>query len=218
MAAVERALTAAGIVVHSALTAAVALRRASETSPDVVILDMTLPDGDGADVCRRIRELPAIGDVPILVLSGTSDISVKLLMFALGVDDYVVKPCEPSELVARVRALMRRRDGRRTTRRVGPLRVALATGDAWLHDSPLALTTGERSVLIQLARTFPGVTPRATLDNVPWRAGEPGSNVTEVLVGRLRRKMVDAGGGVEIRAVRGAGYVLWPTTLSGVKA
>ena len=211
------ALKAAGIVVHTAKTAAAALRSASETSPDVVILDLTLADGDGAEICRKIRDLPTTGDVPIIVLSGTSAIATKLLMFAMGVDDYVVKPCEPMELVARVRALLRRRGDRRLVRRVGPLRVALATGDAWVEDTPLELTTGERSILIQLARAFPGVTARGTLDNVPWRAGQPSSNVTEVLVGRLRHKIDEAGGGVEIRSVRRAGYVLRPTDASEAK-
>jgi DNA-binding response OmpR family regulator len=190
----------------------------SETSPDVVLLDLGLPDGDGADVCRAIRNMPVIGDVPILVLSGSSAMSTKLLLFALGADDYVLKPCEPMELVARVHALLRRRGEQRVMRRVGPLRVALATGDAWLAERPLELTTGERSVLVQLARAFPGVTSRATLDNVPWRSGEAGSNVTEVLVGRLRRKISAAGGGVEIRAVRRSGYVLRPESAIGAKA
>jgi two-component system OmpR family response regulator len=98
-------------------------------------------------------------------------------------------------------------------RRVGPLRVLLATGDAWLGERPLELTTGERSVLVQLARAYPGVTPRAILDTVPWRVGEAGSNVTEVLVARLRRKIVAAGGGVGIHAIRRSGYVLRQTTV-----
>lgn len=183
-----------------------------------MLLDLNLPDGDGADVCQRIRELPSSGDVPILVLSGTSAMSTKLLMFALGVDDYVVKPCEPVELLARVRVLLRRRGERRLMRRVGPLRVALATGDAWLQETPLDLTTGERSILVQLARAFPGVTARGALDRVPWRAGEVGSNVTEVLVGRLRRKIGAAGGGVEIHSVRRAGYVLRTGDADAVKA
>jgi DNA-binding response OmpR family regulator len=210
---VRRYLSRAGFVVHTTGNAADGLRQALDSTPDVVILDLTLPDGDGSELCRKIRELPTNGDVPVLVLSGTSDISTKLLLFALGADDYVVKPCDPMELVARVHALLRRRGEQRQTRRVGPLRVTLATGDAWLSERPLELTTGERSVLVQLARAFPGVTPRETLDNVPWRAGEAGSNVTEVLVGRLRRKIGAAGGGVEIRAVRRAGYVLRPVSV-----
>ena len=208
----------AGFVVHTAATATDALRRVAETAPDVVILDLALRDGAGTDVCRRIRELPAIGDVPILVQSETADISTKLLLFALGADDFMVKPCDPMELLARVHALLRRRGEQRVMRRVGPLRVALATGDAWLEETPLELTTGERTVLVQLVRAYPGVTSREALDRVPWRSGEPGSNVTEVLVGRLRRKIGAAGGGIEIRAVRRAGYVLRTSAVAAVTA
>ncbi len=206
----RRHLTRAGFLVHEAASVTDAMRRARETSPDIVILDLGLSDGDGAEVCRRIRDMPTIGDAPILVLTARDEVTTKVMLFALGADDYVVKPCEPIELVARVHALLRRRSEQRITRRVGPLRVALATGDAWLDDTQLDLTQGERTVLVQLARSYPALAPRAALDRVPWREGQASSNVTEVLVGRLRQKLGAAGGGVEIRAVRRAGYVLRP--------
>lgn len=206
-----RHLGRAGFVVHEAATVREAVRKASATAPGIVILDLGLADGDGADVCRRIRDMPAIGDVPVLVLTARDELATKLMLFALGADDYVVKPVEPVELIARVQALLRRRGDQRVVRRVGPLRVAIATGDAWIDDRELDLTTGERSVLVQLARAYPSLTPRAALDHAPWRqGGEVTSNVTEVLVGRLRQKIAQAGGGVEIRAVRRAGYVLRP--------
>jgi DNA-binding response OmpR family regulator len=211
-----RHLTRAGFAVKEAASIADAMRRARETSPDILILDLGLSDGDGAEVCRRVREMPSIGDVPILVLTARDEVTTKVMLFALGADDYVVKPIEPVELVARVHALMRRRQDQRVTRRVGPLRVALATGDAWIEERQLELTTGERSVLVQLARSYPALTPRAALDHVPWREGEVSSNVTEVLVGRLRQKIAAAGGGVEIRVVRRAGYVLRPIATVGV--
>jgi len=205
----RRNLTRAGFVVYDAATEDDALRRVMETSPDIVLLDLGLGTGEGSAVCTRIRELPANGDVPILVLTARDDVNAKVLLFALGADDYVVKPCEPVELVARMQALLRRGGGeQRVTRRIGPLRVALATGDAWVGQQQLELTTGERSVLVQLARAYPALTPRAALDRLPWRDREASSNVTEVLVARLRHKISAAGGGVEIHAVRRAGYVL----------
>jgi DNA-binding response OmpR family regulator len=206
----RRHLVRAGFVVQEATSVAEAIRSASQTSPDIVILDLALSDGDGAEVCRRIRDMPTIGDAPILVLTARDEVKTKVMLFALGADDYVVKPCEPVELIARVRALLRRRPDQRVTRRIGRMRVALATGDAWLDETQLDLTQGERSVLVQLARSYPALTPRAALDRVPWREGEAASNVTEVLVGRLRQKIAGAGGGVEIRVVRRAGYVLRP--------
>jgi DNA-binding response OmpR family regulator len=103
---------------------------------------------------------------------------------------------------------MRRGADRRTLRRIGPLRVALSTGDAWLAERQLDLTNGERSVLVELARAYPGLTARTALDRRPDQEHEVTSNVTEVLVARLRRKIALAGGGVEIHAVRRSGYVL----------
>ncbi len=208
----RRHLVRGGFIVYAASSAAEALRRVVETAPSVIILDLGLGDADGSTVCTRIRQLPSTGDVPILVLTARDDVNTKVLLFALGADDYVVKPCEPAELIARVHALLRRGSEQRLVRRIGPLRVALATGDAWLGEEQLDLTGGERSVIVQLARSFPALTPRHALDRLPWRGREATSNVTEVLVGRLRGKLSAAGGGVEIRAVRRAGYVLRANT------
>jgi len=205
----RRHLTRAGFVVHDAGDEREAVRRVGEVAPDVVILDLELDHG-GADACRGIRELASGGDVPLLVLSPTQDVTTKLAAFELGADDVVLNTCDPSELVARVRAILRRGSDRRTVRRIGPLRIALATGDAWLAEHQLELTNGERAVLVELARTYPGLTARTALDRRPDHEHEVSSNVTEVLVTRLRRKIAAAGGGVEINAVRRSGYVLRP--------
>jgi two-component system, OmpR family, response regulator PrrA len=205
---ISRNLTRAGFVVYAARGKRDALRRAEEIGPDIVIVDLSLQGGGGEDICRRIRQLPRAGDVPLLVLSAQDDVEAKVALFEIGVDDVVVKPCEPAELLARVRALLRRVSERRTLRRIGPLRVALATGDAWVAGRQLDLTNGERSVLVELVRAHPGLAARRTLDRRPGREDEISSNVTEVLVTRLRRKIAAAGGGVEIRAVRRSGYLL----------
>ena len=179
-----------------------------------MILDLELQDGGGAAACRRIRELASVGDVPLLVLSAQQDVTTKVALFELGADDIVVNTCDPSELLARLRAILRRGTDRRTVRRIGPLRIALATGDAWLAERQLELTNGERAVLIELARAYPGLTARSALDRRPDQDHAVTSNVTEVLVARLRRKIAAAGGGVEINAVRRSGYVLRPMTLT----
>lgn len=206
-ATLRRQLTRAGFVVYEAHGERDAVRRAEEITPDVVILDLALNEGSGTDACRRIRELATVGDVPMLVLSASEDMRTKLAVFDLGADDFVVQPCDPAELVARVRALLRRGADRRAVRRIGPLRVALSTGDAWLAERQLDLTNGERAILIELARAHPGLTARTALDRRP-QEHDVSSNVTEVLVARLRRKIAAAGGGVEIHAVRRSGYVL----------
>jgi len=185
-------LMRAGFVVHEARSERDAVRRVEEI----------------AAACRRIRELPSVGDVPLLVLSPHEDVPGRIALFELGADDIVAKDCDPTELVARVRAILRRGADRRTVRRIGPLRITLATGDAWLAERQLELTNGERAVLIELARAYPGLTARTALDRRPDQEHDVTSNVTEVLVARLRRKIAAAGGGIEINAVRRAGYVL----------
>jgi two-component system, OmpR family, response regulator len=211
-AALRSHLMRAGFVVHEAASERDAVRRVEEIAPDVVILDLTLADGSGATACRRIRELANVGDVPLLVLSPHEDVSGRIALFDLGADDIVARTCDPSELVARVRAILRRGADRRTVRRIGPLRITLATGDAWLAERQLELTNGERTVLVELARAYPGLTARTALDRRPDQEHDVTSNVTEVLVARLRRKIAAAGGGIEINAVRRAGYVLRPMT------
>ena len=211
-AALRSNLLLAGFVVHEARSEREALRRVEEIAPDVVILDLALEDGAGAGACRRIRELASVGDVPLLVLLSQDDVSTRVAVFDLGADDIVAKTCDPSELLARVRAILRRGADRRTVRRIGPLRITLATGDAWLAERQLELTNGERTVLVELARAYPGLTARTALDRRPDQEHDVTSNVTEVLVARLRRKIAAAGGGIEINAVRRAGYVLRPMT------
>jgi DNA-binding response OmpR family regulator len=210
-AALRSHLLLAGFVVHEAGSERDALRCVEEIAPDVVILDLAL-EGGGAAACRRIRELASMGDVPLLVLSAQDDVSTRVELFDLGADDIVARTCDPTELLARVRAILRRGADRRTVRRIGPLRITLATGDAWLAERQLELTNGERTVLVELARAYPGLTARTALDRRPDQEHDVTSNVTEVLVARLRRKIAAAGGGVEINAVRRAGYVLRPMT------
>ena len=118
---------------------------------------------------------------------------------------------DTDELIARAHVLVRRPRSDRLVRRIGPLRVDLATGDAWIGARALELTAGERAILSTLARAYPQVAQRGALDSLPWRAaGDVSSNVTEVLVARLRQKLAGAGGGVEIRSVRRTGYRVQP--------
>jgi len=211
-ATLRRHLTRAGFVVYEARGEQEAVHRAEEIAPDVVILDLALDSRSGAATCRRIRELPSVGDVPLLVLTTQEDVMTRVALLEIGADDVVVNTTDPSELLARVRAILRRGVDRRTVRRIGPLRIALATGDAWLSEQLLELTNGERTVLVELARAYPGLTARSALDRRPSHERDVTSNVTEVLVARLRRKIEAAGGGIEISAVRRSGYVLRPIT------
>lgn len=210
----RRHLTRAGMTVHAVATERDAMRQAVGSVPDVAILDLGLTEGSGAGFCERVRATPSIGDLPILVLSARDDLATKVGMLGIGSDDYVVKPCDPAELIARIGTLMRRREAPRSSRRIGPLRVSLDTGDAWLGRAQLELTAGERSILIHLARAHPGTAPRTSLMQ-HWGDRDTTSNVIEVLITRLRHKLGAAGGGIEIAAVRRTGYQLRVLTTLG---
>jgi len=205
----RRHLARAGMIVYEATTQRDAVRRAAETAPDVVLLDLVLTEGAGAEVCRQVRASEPTSEVPIIVLTARGELASKAELFALGADDYVVKPFDPAEILLRIEALLRRRAQARSMRRVGPLTVAVRTGDAWMNGEPIELTAGERGVLAELARAWPALAPREALAHAPWREDRRTSeNVVEALVGRIRRKIQAAGGGVEIRTVRRSGYLL----------
>jgi|SRR5438309_634406 len=202
-----RRLRHAGFVVHEAQSADEGIRLASDTWPDVVILDMLVDKGPATIVCERLRDSPETADLPILALAARDNVATRVGLLELGCDDCLAKPYETDELIARVHMLLRRRPDGRLVRRIGSLRVQLASGDAWIGARVLELTAGERAILSTLARAYPSVAHRAALDRLPWRAADDvSSNVTEVLVARLRQKLAAAGGGVEIRTVRRTGY------------
>src|SRR5438034_4188923 len=100
-------LTRAGFTVYEARSERDAVQRVEEIAPDVVILDLALENGGGMGACRRIRELPSVGDVPVLVLSAESDVTAQLALFALGADDFVASTCDATELLACAPAYLR---------------------------------------------------------------------------------------------------------------
>ncbi len=205
----DRHLTRSGIVVHGVRTEADAVRRAAEVAPDVVLLDLGLIQGSGVDACRAIRARAETADLPIIVITANPLLATKAELFRLGADDYLVKPFDVDEMIMRIGAVVRRRERTIGLRRIGPLVVSIETGDAWLGPTPVELTSAERSVLAELARSWPLLATRERLLRAPWRPGEFASpNVLEQLVGRLRRKLTAAGGGIEIHTVRRSGYLL----------
>src|SRR5207245_11744527 len=124
-----RELSRGGFVVQEPHGEEEAGRRASEALPDVVVLDLVLDAGARARACARLRDLPSTGDIPILALAGRDDAATKVRLLELGCDEYLVKPYEPDELVARVHALVRRHPSHQLVRRIGALRIDLATGN-----------------------------------------------------------------------------------------
>jgi DNA-binding response OmpR family regulator len=202
----ERHLTRAGFGVRAAAGERDALRLAD--GADVVIVDLGLAEGSGATLCERLRDGRATAGLPIIVLTARDDLETKLRLFGAGADDYITKPFEPLELIARIDATARRAGTKRGWSHIGPLAVSDG-GDVTLHGTALPLTAAERGLMSVLASSYPGAAPHEAMRRGTWRRSDASSdNVIEVVIGRIRKKLAVAGGGVEVRSVRRAGYVL----------
>lgn len=174
--------------------------------PRFVVLDLGLPDIDGFDLCRRLRDS---ADVPILILTARDEEADRVIGLELGADDYLTKPFSPRELVARVRAVLRRAEPGPPESRVievGELRVDLRTRSATFARSPLALRTLEFELLAELARNAGNVVTRdRLLDRVWGLSFAGGTRTVDVHVAQLRKKL---GRPALIHTVRGVGYRL----------
>jgi DNA-binding response OmpR family regulator len=183
------------------------LRAVSEQRPSMVILDLGLPGAhDGLDVCRRLR---AAGDVPILILTARDDEIDRVLGLELGADDYVTKPFSPRELVARVRAILRRVGaGRRPADvlSVGRVEVDVARREVRVGDEVVALTAREFDLLAHLAAHRGLALSRQQLLDGVWGPGWVGDERTvDTHVAQLRKKLGDA---LPLSTVWGVGYRL----------
>jgi DNA-binding response OmpR family regulator len=193
-----------GYVVDGCAKGEQGLRQAASGLYDLVVLDWMLPDVDGLSLCRRLRERGA--SIPILMLTSRAEISERVIALDAGVDDYVVKPFEIEELVARIRALLRRIAGIGRIR-VGALEMDPTRRTVTLGSQPLELTAREQALLAHLARRADQVVTRSELLAHVWSTQfDPGSNLVEVHVSRLREKLGRAAWMIE--TVRGSGYRL----------
>jgi two-component system response regulator RegX3 len=205
-----RALTRNGFDAVVARTAADAMRIARESEPDVVLLDLTLPDGDGRDVCRELRRE---SDVPIIMLTARGTETDRIVGLELGADDYVVKPFATDEVIARIRAVLRRYHRGTTAAgpvNVGDVRVDLAARRAWLSGEELKLTRKEFDLLARLASDAGHVVTREALMSDVWDENWFGSTKTlDVHIAWLRKKLGDDPGAPRhIHTVRGVGFRL----------
>jgi DNA-binding response OmpR family regulator len=197
-----------GLLVRAAATAEDGLRALKSDPPDILVLDVMLPDMDGFTVCRKIREG---SQVPILMLTARGDVTDRVVGLELGADDYLPKPFEPRELVARIQAVLRRgtRPGAvETVTRIGALEVLWAAHGARLAGQMLALTAAEFELLGLLVRNRDRVLSRDRIMDetrgIDWAAYD---RSIDVLVSRLRQKLGDdPKQPAFIQTVRGAGY------------
>ncbi len=199
-------LTNEGYRVETATTGREALEKARALAPDLIILDLMLPEIDGWEVCRQLRRE---SDVPIIMLTARSDDVDKIVGLELGADDYVAKPFNPRELVARVRAVLRRATRAVSERvlTVGDVRIDLGRREVTVAGRPITLRTKEFDLLAAFARHAGLVLDRETLLRLVWGYDFLGDSRTiDVHVTWLREKL--AGSQVRIQTVRGVGYKL----------
>ena len=182
---------------------------------DLVLLDIMLPEVDGLEVCRRLKADPQTSGIPIIMLTAKAEEIDRVLGLELGADDYVVKPFSMRELLARVKAVLRRsakdsqsEKGREETLKIGGLRLDFSSYQAWLHDEPIALTPKENE-LLKLLVTNPGraFTRDELLERI-WGYEYYGDTRTvDVHIRHLRAKLKgDENISKAIETVRGIGY------------
>jgi two-component system OmpR family response regulator len=208
--ALERGFQREGYAVDVARTGDQALKLAIARDYDAVVLDVMLPGVDGFTVCRELRRKERW--VPVLMLTARDEVRNRILGLDAGADDYLVKPFDFGELLARVRALIRRGPTERPpVLTVGDLRVDPATHVVTRAGREVELTVREFAVLHFLAQRAGEVVSREQLLEHVWDEGEDGSsNVVDVYVGYLRKKLEQPFGRELIRTVRGVGFRLEP--------
>ncbi len=205
---VQDYLGEAGFRVEHAATGAVAVARHSREDFDALILDLMLPDMDGLEICRRIR---ARSDTPILMLTARGDAMDRVVGLEMGADDYLPKPFEPRELLARLRAILRRRGAEHPAEilRFGELEIDLAEQQVRLSGEERPLTSYQFALLVVLAQHAGRVMSRDTLMDL--MKGEPFESFDrsiDVHVSRIRAVIEDDPKTPRrIITVRGAGYV-----------
>ena len=203
----QRSLRLEGYEVRVAGDGEAALDQSAAFNPDLVILDLGLPKLDGMEVARRLR---SADDVPILMLTARDALEARVEGLDAGADDYLVKPFERQELLARLRALLRRRPPRGSASVVvGDLALNPDTHEVSRGERPVELTQREFELLEYLMRNERIVVPRQRLLEEVW-GYDPfaTTNTIEVFVSNLRRKLEAGGEARLLHTIRGAGYVL----------
>ena len=206
--AVRRALTLEGYRVSEAEDGARALETIARDHPDAIVLDVMMPELDGYQVCRALRDR---GDAtPILMLTARDEIDQRVKGLDAGADDYLVKPFALEELLARLRALIRRSvPDDEGVLRFGELELDLNLYEARVDGKALRLTRTEFALLELFLRHPRQVLPRSMINERVWGYDfGPASNSLGVYVGYLRRKLQEFGADRLIQTVRGVGYIL----------
>ena len=195
----------AGFEVITCDTGVRGLSAIREEDPDLIILDLGLPDFDGAEVARRVRKT---SETPIIILTAKDDIATKVELLNAGADDYLTKPFHTEELLARVNVQLRHRTSD-SVQKIGSMMIHPARRQAFWEDNELRLSPREFDLLSFLCSQPGRVYSREEIYKSVW--GEnlpPSSNVVDVHIANIRNKLRDVGGFGVIRTVRGIGYAV----------
>jgi two-component system alkaline phosphatase synthesis response regulator PhoP len=194
-----------GYKVEAVSTGNDALAKMNTFNPDLIVLDVMLPDMDGFEVCRQVRKK---SNVPIIMLTARKEDVDKIVGLELGADDYLTKPFNPRELVARVKAIIRRYQAGPATSEVleiGKMRIDIARQEVSVDKQPVKLRTKEFALLTTLAQNLGIVLSREKLLELVWGFDYYGETRTvDVHINHLRDKI--AASGVNIETMRGTGY------------
>jgi two-component system OmpR family response regulator len=198
-----------GVEIVHAADGSMGLARVEQAGFDVVLLDLTMPGLDGLEVCRRIRQRHTL---PIVMLTARGDETDRVVGLELGADDYLAKPFSPRELLARIRAVLRRSapSTQQERVRVGDLEIDAAMREVNVAGKPVPLTALELDLLLALARRAGRVVPRDSLLSLAGRSDTLVSErAVDVHISHLRSKLGDDSRAQKrIRTVRGVGYIL----------
>jgi two-component system alkaline phosphatase synthesis response regulator PhoP len=198
-------LEEAGYRVLASADGVTGLTTARESNPDLVVLDLGLPDLDGAEIARRIRKT---SDIPIIILTAMDAVDRKVSLLDAGADDYMTKPFHPEELLARVRVQLRHHQGGETVV-LGDLEINAEKRICKYADKEVRLSPREFDLLTFLARQPGRVYTREEIERGVWGEDLPSnSNVVDVHMANIRAKLRDVDGYGVIRTVRGIGYAL----------
>ncbi|KAA2212958.1 response regulator transcription factor CtrA [Teichococcus oryzae] len=201
-------LKASSMITDTASSGEEALELAGLYDYDIVVLDIMLPDMEGYEVVRRLRGNRV--ETPVLVLSGLSRPQAKVRALGMGADDFITKPFDQQELVARVQAIIRRAKGfSQPTLAVGPLSLNLGSREVRVNEREIHLT-GKEYAILELLTLRKGLvlTKEVFLNHLYGGIDEPEAKIIDVFICKLRKKLAQAGAGELIGTVWGRGYVL----------
>ncbi|AIE83813.1 response regulator transcription factor [Fimbriimonas ginsengisoli] len=206
-ATLKQVLKSSGVAVDIARDGQTGLEEALANEYSLIILDLMLPNLNGLKVCSAFRQ--SRGTTPILMITARDSVDDRIRGLEIGADDYLPKPFDVREFLARVRALIRRDRVLKTRRlQVGDLKIDTRQRTATVSDTPILLTRVEYGILETLASQVGRVVFRETLLDLVWQDREPGSNKLDVAVRSLRRKLDSAGCNGLIQTIYGSGYMI----------